>query len=228
MAVVTATSVSPTTTASPTKEQSASSKLTANFDSFLKLLTTQLSNQDPLSPLDPTQFTTQLAQFSAVEQAINTNTKLAQLISDQQSGQVASSVSYLGKVIEAQGDTATLDSGHAEWSYTLAADANTVNVQILNAQGQIVRTVAGPTQQGSHAVVWDGRDDAGNTLPDGSYRMVVTARDADSNPVGVTTNFTGRVTGVSLTGGQIMLDTLGSTVALTNVISVHEPSVTTN
>jgi flagellar basal-body rod modification protein FlgD len=222
-----ATSPAAAGSGSATKEQAASQGLNQTFDSFLKLLTTQLSNQDPLAPLDPTQFTTQLAQFSEVEQAISTNKKLQSLIDAQSAGQTASAVSYLGKIIEAQGDKATLANGTAQWSYNLAANATAVTVAILDSHGQAVRLLPGPTGQGSHQVVWDGRDDAGNSLPDGVYQIQVAARDQAGNPVGVTTSFSGPVTGVSFTGGQIMLETAGSSVALTNVSSVRDPNAST-
>jgi flagellar basal-body rod modification protein FlgD len=233
MTTVPSTSTVPTSaataaTGSATSTQKASQGLNQTFDSFLKLLTTQLSNQDPLSPLDPTQFTTQLAQFSEVEQAINTNTKLQSLIDAQSSGQMASSVSYLGKIIDAPGDKAALSNGNAQWSYSLASNANAVTVAILDSQGQVVRLLSGPTAQGTHQVVWDGTDDAGNTLPDGIYQLQVAARDQVGNPISVTTNSQAPVTGVSLQGGQVMLETASGPVALSNVASVRDPNASTN
>ena len=203
-------------------------ELAGNFTEFLQLLTTKLQNQDPLSPLDPTQFTTQLAQFSEVEQAINTNTKLQSLIDAQSSGQMASSVSYLGKIIDAPGDKSALSQGSAHWSYNVASNAKEVAVAIVNSQGQVVRLLSGPTAQGVHQVVWDGTDDAGNTLPDGIYQLQVAARDQSGNPISVTTNSQTAVTGVSLQGGQVMLETASGPVALTNVASVRDPNASTN
>ena len=232
MTTVPSTSTVPPTAAAATGSASATQKATQGlnqtFDSFLKLLTTQLSNQDPLSPLDPTQFTTQLAQFSEVEQAINTNTKLQSLIDAQSSGQMASSVSYLGKIIDAPGDKSALSQGSAHWSYNVASNAKEVAVAIVNSQGQVVRLLSGPTAQGVHQVVWDGTDDAGNTLPDGIYQLQVAARDQSGNPISVTTNSQTPVTGVSLQGGQVMLETASGPVALTNVASVRDPNASTN
>ena len=97
---------------SPTGASAASSKSLAgfaqNFDSFLTLLTAQLKNQDPLSPLDATQFTTQLVQFTGVEQAIHQNQSLETLISLQKDTGVGSAVGYLGKTVSANGDSITL------------------------------------------------------------------------------------------------------------------------
>src|ERR1700744_3656694 len=83
--------------ASSSTQSAAQSQLSGNFDTFLTLLTTQLQNQDPLSPMDSTQFTQQLVEYSQVEQQINTNTNLTSLISLQQAGAGAASVGYLGK-----------------------------------------------------------------------------------------------------------------------------------
>ncbi|HZZ11369.1 MAG TPA: flagellar hook capping FlgD N-terminal domain-containing protein, partial [Paraburkholderia sp.] len=83
-------------TAAGAGQSTASQQLAGNFDTFLTLLTTQLQNQDPLSPMDSTQFTQQLVAFSGVEQQINTNNNLQSLIALNQSQQAASAVSYIG------------------------------------------------------------------------------------------------------------------------------------
>jgi len=201
----------------------ASSQLSANFDNFLKLLTTQLSNQDPLSPLDATQFTTQLAQFSGVEQAINTNKKLDALIAAQTTGQLSTGVSYLGKLVEGSGDTSGLVNGQAQWGYYLSNNTAATEIDIYNDQGQLVRQIPGETTSGAHQLVWDGKDNDGNAVPEGNYRMAVAALDNSGKPVSATTNFVTPVTGVLMSGGQVMLQTADGPLALSNVISVREP-----
>ncbi len=197
-------------------------QLAENLDNFLRLLTAQMSNQDPLAPLDATEFTTQLAQFSAVEQAINTNVKLAELIAVQRSGQAAAAISYLGTTVEARGDTAKLEAGKAEWTYTLAGDPESTTIKVLNEEGRTVRTLSGATTAGEHGFVWDGLDDNGVPQPDGVYRIAIDARDVKDAPILVQTNFVGRVTGVSFTGGPVVLSVNGVEVALENVLSVKE------
>jgi flagellar basal-body rod modification protein FlgD len=201
----------------------ATSQLSANFDNFLKLLTTQLSNQDPLSPMDATQFTSQLAQFSSVEQQIKTNDKLSQLITAQSSSQGSTAVSFLGKMVEAPGDAATLTNGSAEWDYTLPASSKSTAIQILDSQGQVVRQIPGGTAAGSHKLVWDGHDDGGNQLPDGTYSIRLVALDSSGNAIQASTTSVAQVTGVSFSGGQVVLETNAGSVALGDVISVHEP-----
>jgi len=226
MAITTTASVNPGPQASAsnkTSSDTASSKLSANFDNFLKLLTTQLSNQDPLSPLDATQFTTQLAQFSGVEQAVNTNKKLDQLIAAQTAGQLNTGVAYLGKLVEGNGGISTLQNGQAEWGYFLTDEAASTQIGIYNNQGQLVRQIPGATGAGAHQVVWDGKDNDGNAVPDGNYQIQVSALDSTGDPVATTTNFVSAVSGVMMNGGQMLLQTANGPIALDKVISVREP-----
>src|SRR5258706_16176898 len=105
-------------TAAKTTDKSALGRadLASNFNTFLALLTTQLKNQDPLSPLDSNQFTQQLVQMTGVEQQINTNDLLKQLVSNT-SGGVATAVSLIGKDVKAVTDTAHVSGGKAQWTY---------------------------------------------------------------------------------------------------------------
>jgi flagellar basal-body rod modification protein FlgD len=201
----------------------AASQLSSNFDNFLKLLTTQLSNQDPLSPLDATQFTTQLAQFSNVEQAVNTNKKLDTLISLQGAGQFDTGVSFLGKMVEAPGDTSSLSNGQAEWGYFLPSAAKSTQLQIYNSDGTLVRTIPGETAIGPHQLKWDGKDTDGNALPDGNYQVKVVAKDADGKDIAATTNSISPVTGVLTQNGVVFLQTAGGVIQLGDVVSVREP-----
>ena len=202
----------------------AASQLASNFDNFLKLLTTQLSNQDPLSPLDATQFTTQLAQFSMVEQQINTNNKLGQLLGAQGINQGSTSVSFLGKMVEAQGSVSELKNGSTEWNYILQSESAGTQLQIVNSDGQIVRTIPGAQAAGLHNLTWNGTDNDGEAVPDGAYKLQVTALNAEGNPVGVTTSAISQVTGVSFENGEVLLHTLVGAVSLGNIIAVREPA----
>src|SRR5271154_1385360 len=117
-------SVPSTTTQNSTSSSSSSTamqQLSGNLNTFLTLLTTQLQNQDPLSPMDSTQFTQQLVEYSQVEQQINTNTNLTNLISLQQAGAGAASVGYLGKNVTVTNGNAALTNGSATWNFTLPA-----------------------------------------------------------------------------------------------------------
>ena len=191
-----------------------------NLDNFLKLLTEQLQHQDPLSPLDSTEFTAQLVQFTGVEQAISTNGLLKQLIGLQESGQATTAVGYLGKTVEIEGDLVALDGGGATFSYVLAGNADTTSISIADASGQVVRTIAGETAAGAHQYDWDGLDDQGDALPGGIYKISVAAASVSDGQIGVGTSVRGIVDGVTSVDGESVLVIDGRTVSLDDVISI--------
>src|SRR3954470_4716770 len=124
---VTAASTSATSTSAAA---SAQKTLSSNFDTFLSLLTTQLKNQDPLSPMDSNEFTQQLVQFSQVEQQISSNKNLESLIALTKSKTATDAVSYLGKTLTQTDGTAALIGSQAQWTYTLPSNAATVKLLI--------------------------------------------------------------------------------------------------
>ena len=197
-------------------------ELAETFDNFLVLLTTQLQYQDPLSPLDATQFTEQLVQFSGVEQAIATNDKLDDLIALQGGNQLSSAVSYIGKNVKADSDLIVLQNGTATLLYGLEGSAASTTINIVNDAGQTVRSLAGNTTPGLHELVWDGLDENGQPLPDGTYGLVVNALDANDGPVSVATGTSGRVTGVETQDGDVFLKLGDLLIPLTRVFAVDE------
>ena len=103
-------------------------KLAEDFDTFLGILVTQLNNQDPLEPMKSQEFTNQLVQFSTVEQAIATNTKLDQMLQAQAGNRASQAVNYIGKEIAIDGNQVQLEGGQANFAYTLEGEAQTVAV----------------------------------------------------------------------------------------------------
>lgn len=198
----------------------ASSTLAQNFDNFLILLTTQLQNQDPLAPMESTEFTNQLVQFSSVEQQVAQNKRLEELIAIQKSNQAVAAVGFLGTTVEAFGDTTMLEGGEARFGYTLPPDANSVTITILDDQDNVVRSLEGETELGKHELVWDGINDQGLPAPDGAYRIRITVKDADGELLDVTTSVVGTVTSVSAEDGIVVLGFGEITVPLADVISV--------
>jgi flagellar basal-body rod modification protein FlgD len=178
----------------------AMQQLSGNLNTFLTLLTTQLQNQDPLSPMDTTQFTQQLVEYSQVEQQINTNSNLQNLISLQQSGAGAAAVSYLGKEVTVTNGNAALTNSTATWNYNLGTQAATANLTVTNASGQVVYSSTGTTNSGSNTFTWNGQDNNGNQLPDGTYTLAVNATDSTGAAVTSSVSSTGTVSEVNLSG----------------------------
>lgn len=164
--------------AATSRSNAALSQLTGNLDSFLTLLTTQLRNQDPLNPLDTEKFTSQLVQFAAVEQSVQTNKHLETLIGLQAAADREGALAMLGRTIMIESDKAANLGDGASWSYEIPNGAANVRLTVLNDKGQPVAQFAGDPRQGSHDVIWDGKLAGGGAAPNGVYTLQVQAKDA--------------------------------------------------
>lgn len=202
--------------------------LVQNYETFLSLLTAQLKNQDPTSPVDSNAFTAQLVQMSGVEQQLLTNDLLQSLVAQNQGG-LAGGVSYIGKTVTAAWAATSLEDGKANWSYELARDATDVKLEILDSTGKVVWTgQAADKTTGIHDFQWDGRTTAGAQLPDGGvYTMKITAKNGPDTTVQAQVLTRGRTTGVEIYNGEAYLTIGNAIVPIANVISVEEPSSTT-
>jgi flagellar basal-body rod modification protein FlgD len=196
--------------------------LAETFDTFLTLLTTQLQYQDPLDPMDTNEFTSQLVEFTSVEQAISTNQKLDELLALQSGMQLNDAVNYIGKTVGADGIILMLQGGEATITYDLGANAADANILVIDEQGNTVRTLEGDTSVGHHEVVWDGLDDDGEPLEDGLYGFLVTAIDSDDEPVPLVQGTEGQVTGVKLVDGEVILEIDELEVALSDVLTIEQ------
>ena len=204
-----------------TGSATGSTSLAQDFDTFLTLLTTQLENQDPLNPLDTTEFTNQLTSFAQVEQAINSNSKLDRLIELQGAHQLTTGVDYIGKFAEAESDAMLLQDGRGRIGYELQTNSARTSITIVNQNGTPVLTTAGSTNAGRHIFDWDGLDEVGNEMPDGVYAALVTALDAEDNVLETTTTTFGKVTGVEIVDGKVTLVMGPLSVDLESVQSIQ-------
>jgi flagellar basal-body rod modification protein FlgD len=196
MTVTPATSTTSTATTDPSLKQ-----LSGNFSTFLTLLTTQLKNQDPTSPMDSNAFTQQLVMYSQVEQQINTNDNLKNLISQGSSNAAAMTTGYLGKKVSIVNGQAALIGGAANWTYNLDGNAVATQLTVTDANGKAVYTGAGQTASGNHSFAWDGKDNGGNQLSDGGYTLTVAATNAAGGAVKNAVASAGTVTQIDMTGG---------------------------
>lgn len=158
-------------------EATASSAIAADFQTFLTLLTTQLKNQDPLSPTDSTEYMSQLASFSGVEQQVRTNNRLDTIISVLGNGSSAGLAEWIGREVRAPAEAAY--SGEAiEVGFTPAAGADKAVLVVTNAFGTEVarRTLAGDADEAT----WDGKDDLGNAAAYGDYAFTVESYEGET------------------------------------------------
>ena len=205
---------------------SASKTLSADMNTFLTLLTTQLKFQDPLNPTDTAEFTNQLVQYSNVEQSIQTNEKLDSLISLNNNNLGAQAVSYIGKVAQVLGDVMPLDGGSAQATYTLDKNVSSCTIMIKDMNGNIVYTEKGNSVAGTHNFKWDGKDSNGNRLEDGAYQIMVnTSVPAGETAATIITTVLGKVTGVASDSKGVYIG-LGDSVTsnLNDILTIRDGS----
>jgi flagellar basal-body rod modification protein FlgD len=188
---------------------------------FLNLLLKQLNYQDPMNPMDSTEFTTQLSQFSSLEELTNINSTLSDVLAFQQSMQNASVANLVGKTVKAEGNTAYL-SDNADINYELSGEAATVEISIYDGAGRLVRNEnIGARSEGDQKYTWDGKDSSGNKLPQGAYSFVVDAKDISGNPVPALSVSSGTVTEVLFEKGLTYIMLNGSTkINLSDIKSI--------
>lgn len=212
-------------TGTETNAANSRTRLSDNYDTFLVLLTAQLQNQDPLAPMDSTQFTQQLVQFSQVEQQIRTNEQLEGLVTQYQAASAGAALSYLGKDAIIEANDTYLAGGEARWAYALPEAANDLDIQVRDARGRTVFTsTTAARTQGEHLFSWDGTMTNGETAPDGVYTLVITARNAEGANFASTVRVRETIMGVDFSGQTPVVITPSGTRGLDTIRSVLENS----
>lgn len=197
---------------------------TDDRDTFLLLLTTQLKNQDPTSPADTNQVTQQIAALSQVEQQTKTNTYLEQLVGLFNQSQANDAVNYIGKQIDASGNTTELKNKQAFINYELPAGASKAEINISDSSGKLVYSGLGTTIAGRNTVIWDGKSSfLDNDLLDGVYTFEVKAKDAAGKDVAATPIISGLVRAIETKDGKQSLSLGGYSVPLDSLLSVYTP-----
>jgi len=214
--------VPPVATPGLTEEPRGNNKL--GKDEFLKLLMAQLSAQDPTAPVDSEAFVAQLAQFASLELQQNVSSHLENLLVAQATANQMSMTNFVGKDVSFQTDTVTLREGEPVMaSAQLASKADNVTVVVTDENGNDVRTIRlGAHDAGLMDVTWDGRDDAGNFVPPGDYKVRITAADKEGNSVDVQQRATGHVDGVTFIDGVAQLKVGNATVKVSEIIEIKE------
>jgi len=195
-------------------------QIAGNFDEFLQLLTTQLQNQDPLNPMDTSQFTEQLVEFASVEQQINENTNLQTLISLQQTSEATQAMNLIGSTVTVGASTATLSSGgSASWTLNSPSPA-TGTVTIANSSGQTVYTGTTSLNSGNNTYTWNGVGTNGITQAPGTYTLSVSATSATGSAVTVSSQSSGTVTAVNVSQNPPTVTVGGQSYPISSIQSV--------
>ena len=225
----------------PANNDKSRKTIAQNFDSFLGLLTTQLKNQNPLEPLDANAFTQQLVQFSGVEQQLKTNDLLASLATGGGLGggkgastklNAATAASLIGVKVSANAATTRLSddgngAGNALFPVTVQANYSNYEVTITNDKGQEVYKAPWiPAGNGEQAFAWNGRRTNGTAVPtDVPYTISVVGQTANGLKSRMSTERSGTVTAVDLSGAEEMVQFGGYSLPLSQIKKVSIPGV---
>src|ERR1700690_711622 len=198
-------------------------EIASNFTTFLKLLTTQLQNQDPLSPMDTNQFTQQLVEFASVEQQMKSNDSLTTLVSLEQAAQSTQALALVGATVVVDGSTTQLSNGQATWSLNVTKPA-TATVTIKDTTGQTAYTGTFAVNPGVQNFVWDGHGTNGTLWPDGPYTMSATATDASGQTTAISTQIQARVDSVDLRHTPPLLSINGQNYTVSQLQKIVAPA----
>jgi len=217
------TSIPPTTTDASLAGgigNSALAKTSADYNMFLKMLTTQMQNQDPLNPMDTTQYTQQLVQFSQVEQSIQQNTTLKDILGRLTTQDMAQSSAFIGREAQFDSNQAALSaSAPAQWGWSADRTVGSLVATITDASGAVVDTrPIDPATSGRFT--WDGALATGGQAPAGSYSLALTATDLSGTDVPVAISSIGTVKQVTTSGGTVQLGVNGADLPASKLIRV--------
>lgn len=175
---------------------------------FLNLLVAQLKNQDPLNPSDPTEFTSQLAQYSQLEQLFNLNDSMGNLTTAQSNSERLSSLSLIGQEVVVEDSDFTLGEKDVQVGYRVDGVATNVKLEIQNSVGKTVATLtAGDLSAGNHFLTWNGQDANGAALDPGTYSIVINAASSEGTSATVSPLVRAEVTGIDLSGSEAKIVT---------------------
>ncbi len=214
-------SLSPTSALGAAATRPTLGGASADYSMFLKLLTTQMQNQDPLKPMDSTEYTAQLAQFSQVEQTIQQTSKLNEILAQLTTQNMAQASGFIGQV--GQFDTAvaglTAETG-ANWTYSAARPVTSLTATITDGSGKTVATMAlDPATSGT--LSWNGASAGGSTAPDGPYSLSIAGVDASGASVPVSVTTSGTISEVVAANGNLTLGVNGAQIPIGLLTKLH-------
>ncbi|MFM9977374.1 MAG: flagellar hook assembly protein FlgD [Sphingomonadaceae bacterium] len=192
--------------------------ISADFDMFLKLLTTQMQNQDPLSPMDSTQYTQQLVQYSQVEQSVQQNTTLKDILARLKTQDMADAAGFIGKDAVFDSTVAGLGATPATWGYAADRAMTSATATVTDASGATVLTRALAPTGASGRFVWDGTLPDGTRAPDGAYALAIKGVDSAGGAVTAAITSRGVVSEVSAEGGALSLGVNGVPMSIETLV----------
>ena len=201
-------------------------KTSMGQDDFLTILVAQLTHQDPLNPMEDTEMTSQLTQFSSLEQLTNINDGIKSLGESMTQSDMLSAVSFIGKEIKAEGYKISVNEGNASTIYYgFGEPVSEIFMNIYDDEGAIIRTVElGSKEAGTYQYEWDGRNEGGDLVPDGTYGIGILGRDLTGGAVMVQTEISGTVDAVvNENGTQYLRLKDGRFISFLNVKEIVDP-----
>lgn len=210
----------------PSKKMRTTGNAELGKDAFMTLLLTQMKNQDPTSPLKSHEMAAQLAQFTSLEKLNNINEGIGQLRKDNQPDHNFQALAMIGKSVTMDNSkiNRTETGSTHELRFTIPADAQKANVDIKNANGEVVRKMEMKAlKAGSNQIMWNGKTDEGAESPIGDYTLAVEAFGSNGKKLSVQTKAEGIITGVNFTahGAQLLMGK--QSISLADVKQISDP-----
>lgn len=195
-------------------------------DQFLTLLVAQLKYQDPLSPMENTEFVAQMAQFSSLEQLTNINAGLESLQLISASSSNTQALNLIGKEVEAAGNSVHISDGKASSiSFSMPEPVSNASIHIMDSAGTVVRTLeVGALDSGTHEIRWNGKNTYGSTLPNALYSYVVDATNGAGKNVNAETFTSGIVESISMDDGVLYLQIGDQSVLVSEITKIRQPA----
>ncbi len=207
-------------------QEKAQEQDTLGQDAFLTMLVAQLQNQDPLNPMDGTDFSAQLAQFSQLEQLINLNDTMENLAASFNQGAEGDATSYIGKQVTGNADVMNVENGSVSGGFYNLSQPSDVMITVTDEAGNTVKTLyEGQQSAGSHLISWDGTNNAGNAVEDGTYHYKIMAN-SGYGYTEVPASVTGKVEGVAYNNGKPYLVVQGILLDPGSLTAVSDPAET--
>lgn len=199
----------------------ASSKLNADFDMFLKLLTTQMQNQDPLDPMDTAQYTQQLVQYSQVEQSIEQTKTLKEMLAAFGTQNLMQASALIGAQVETSSATSGLSAATpAQWTWSATRDVASMTATIKDDKGKVIDIFPIDATGTAGAFTWDGTTSGGKKVDPGLYTLELASKDASGGTVTTTAHAYGKVTDVELNNGTVQMTINGLTVSSSELLRI--------